>query len=1390
MIQLTTKQPARRPQESLPPGANPPFPSSETAALIRKHYRMQLGNFISHYREHGGGCTVASDISAVPMWNHSAWFEGATGLSGFLAELERAPLNAARRPAVYVLKTPVEHETRPELFRASGWEPFDQESWMIYRHGSDDSNAGEPIDLVEISDDRGVADFVEVFYAAYQVREPGYAQSLGRQLREPGEGNQIRHFVGYVQGKPVTIGTLIEREGDACIYNVGTIPDVRRKGYGRTLMRHLIDFSERRGHERLFLQVDSGSRTEKLYQRLGFETVFVRAGFRAANWAPPAEKQAKPAGSFPGWVAELGPAASAPREVGIASVQFSWPEISCLVQDEETSRVIPAETVFLAACLCLLNRYSGEDKIEFSLRTAASETGAPVSQLSSAGISQDRPVGVWLQELEARRSNNAIQSIDSGTASASGVSIDLTGAGSVGPSLGDSALEFSWLPKERRWAIHFNRERLDEAVVRRMGAHLLAIVEQIVLNPKTTISALELTTPGEKKKILGEWNQTGAAFDSKLTLSALLEEAAERSPGAPALILAEAGAGQAKTWSYAELHAAANKLARHLRELGIRPNQAVGLCLGRSMELMVALLAVIKAGGTCVPLDPAYPPERLQWLIEDCKASLVLTERKFAQMLGRFSGKAICLQEESIAWERQLASTLDAAAQPNHTAYIIYTSGSTGRPKGVLIPHKAVANHCVDVRRYYELTPRDRVLQFSSINFDAAFEQIFGALSSGACLVLRGEEVWTVRQFVEKAAELRLTVADIPTAYWHQLSQECAREPGIVPPNRLRLVIVGGETMLPETVQLWRQTPFRSARLINAYGPTEATITATAYEVPASGAVTAKIPIGRPRGCRKVYVLDRWQHLAPEGLAGELCIGGELLATGYLNLPQITNDKFMADPFAPTPGAALYRTGDLARWLPDGNLEFLGRLDHQVKIRGYRVEPGEIEAALAEHPGLREAAVTVEGNGPADRRLIGYVVAREPGFAVKELRSFLRQRLPDFMVPAEIVALDRLPLLPSGKVDRRGLAALAPARKPLIEEVKGPSEPLELQIQLIFERVLRRSPIGVDVSFFELGGDSLQALEVIVQIERVTGQSLPLGTLFQASTIEALAQTLRENRPDQAWSCLVPLQPGGSRPPLFFIHTTPGDVLGYGNLIYHLGSDQPCYGFQSLGLGRPELSHTRLEEMAAHYVRLLREFQPHGPYYLGGWCYGGLLAVEMARQLQALGEKIGLLALLETVAPDPAGLNLRYYLHRLGCFFRMKPTGWRIYLAKKIQYYLAARRANKMRFRLAAQGGLNSAADAKIDQRLAQLENIYRVNLRALKFYRAECYPGRVTLFNASEVDPAILPDPEYGWPGLAQEIEVHLVPGNHDTMLAEPHVAVLAEKIRLCLDRAGAGAK
>src|ERR1019366_3221247 len=432
----------------------------------------------------------------------------------------------------------------------------------------------------------------------------------------------------------------------------------------------------------------------------------------------------------------------------------------------------------------------------------------------------------------------------------------------------------------------------------------------------------------------------------------LFEAQAERTPDAVAIVF------EAEQLTYGELNRRANQLAHHLRALGVGPEVLVAICLERSLEMVIALLGVLKAGGAYLPLDPAYPKERLAFMLEDAQVPVLLTQERLVERFAEHDAKVICLDSGWETLARESGENPGSSTLPENLAYVIYTSGSTGQPRGVLVSHGSIADHCRNAQRYYELDSRDVVLQFASLSFDVSLEEILPTLIAGARLVIMGTNAWHPAEFHRKISEFGLTVLNLPTAYWQELVREWADVPELVPNIQPRLFIVGGDTILPDVLKVWQRTPVNSIRLLNAYGPTETTILATTFEIsprPGENTTYQRVPIGRPLANTRIYILNSFLHPVPIGVQGELYIGGTGVARGYLNRLELTAEKFIPDPFSAVPGARMYKTGDLARYRPDGNIEFLGRADQQVKIRGFRIELGEIEAALRQHPAVREA---------------------------------------------------------------------------------------------------------------------------------------------------------------------------------------------------------------------------------------------------------------------------------------------------------------------------------------------------------------------------------------------------------------------------------------------------
>jgi amino acid adenylation domain-containing protein len=651
----------------------------------------------------------------------------------------------------------------------------------------------------------------------------------------------------------------------------------------------------------------------------------------------------------------------------------------------------------------------------------------------------------------------------------------------------------------------YDRSLFDAPTMRRMLGHYHTLLEAIVHDSKARLSRLSLLPDQERQQILAEWNATAAPFGQDRAIHWLIEEQAARTPQAVALAHGE------ERLTYRELNERANRLAHYLRARGVGPEVCVGLCMERSPALIVGLLGILKAGGAYVPLDPTYPMDRLEYIVRDTAMPLALVGRDQARRLPLRPEQIIDLDQDSPAIDRESGADPAPLAQAANLAYIIYTSGSTGAPKGVGVPHGALANFAQSTIAAYAITPADRMLQFASINFDASVEEIFPTLAAGATLVLRNDAMLqSAATFLRTCQEWGVTIADLPTAYWHTLSEPLAAQALDWPPS-LRLVIIGGERALPDHWAGWNRALRGRCRLVNTYGPTEATVVATRYEQSAEqGDLAGEVPIGGPISNTQAYILTEAMALAPVGAPGELYIGGADLARGYLGKPAQTAARFVPDPFGGA-GARLYKTGDRGRYRADGAIEFLGRTDDQVKIRGFRVELGEIESALSRHPGVKTCAALAREDTPGDRRLVAYVVAaQQPAPTASELHTFLRDRLPEYMIPSALVALPALPLTGSGKLDRRALLAVEVAGPELSAAYEAPGSVIEEELAGIWGEVLKRERIGIYDNFFELGGHSLLITQVIYRVNEAFEIELPLRSLFEEPTIADLAVRVEE----------------------------------------------------------------------------------------------------------------------------------------------------------------------------------------------------------------------------------------------------------------------------------------
>jgi amino acid adenylation domain-containing protein len=933
----------------------------------------------------------------------------------------------------------------------------------------------------------------------------------------------------------------------------------------------------------------------------------------------------------------------------------------------------------------------------------------------------------------------------------------------------DFTIELRSVGEAIEGVIEYNTELFDATTIDRLWGHLAAYLHRAIAAPEQRAATISLLTSRERQQVLVEWNATERTYPRETPLVSLVEAQVERTPGAIAVVYGE------KRLTYRELNERANQLAHELCKHGAGPDQLVGLFVERSIDMMVALLAIVKTGSAYLPLDPLLPAERLRYMLEDSGVRVVVTEKSLHGDLPAFAGLAILL--EGTDWQENRRDNLVAAVGPEHMAYVIYTSGSTGKIKGVQVPRGALTNVLWSMREWLKLSECDRLLAVTTISFDIAGMDVWLPLLVGAQIVVASREAAAdgnaLRDLLDRH---RITFLQATPVTWRLLFDS-----GWSGKPDLQTVCTGEAMPLEVAAQL---VPI-VRRVWNLYGPTETTIWSTGYRVTDG---QEPILIGRPVANTKCYILDGQGQPVPVGVTGELYIGGDGLARGYLNRPELTAEKFVADPFR-TGEERMYSTGDLARYRPDSNIECLGRIDHQVKIRGYRIELGEIEAVLKGQPEIKQAVVIAREDRPGEKRLVAYLVAAaSTAPTTLELRTRLKRQLPDYMAPTAYVFLDQIPISSNGKIDRKALPL--PEETPTIQADTyiAPRNHLEKTLVGIWAEVLGAQQVGLDDDFFDLGGHSLVGVRLLAKIKKIYQVNLELAVLFEARTVRQFADVIRKlKQPTSGEYTLVPIQPNGSRIPFFCVHGVGGGVLNYQAIAKALGPDQPFYAFRSLLLTWEDIRETSIEELASAYIKEMRSFFPQGPYLIGGGSFGGIVAFEMAQQLYAQGAEPALLVLFDTSAPGSVQSvgtteKLRGFWQRLrdqGVPYLvrkvvLKGDDWRQRLVKR------SRDVASYYHRLAA-------SDLPVRLRYYQVQEAHS---RTMARYKIQRYPGKITLMRA--IDRGYLgmellgtrEDPMLGWGALAGGLEIHDVPGEHGNVLNEPHVRTVAEELETILSR------
>ena len=871
----------------------------------------------------------------------------------------------------------------------------------------------------------------------------------------------------------------------------------------------------------------------------------------------------------------------------------------------------------------------------------------------------------------------------------------------------------------------------------------------------------------ERDRLLVEWNETGVGYPG-CCLHELVGEQVGRCAGVVAVVCG----GERLT--FGELDERSSRLANYLVGLGVGPEVLVGICVERSVEMLVGLLGVLKAGGAYVPIDPGYPVERQAFMLSDSQAPVVVTQERLVGGLPVEGVEVVCLDRD---WP--LIGGLSAVApavvcDPEQLAYVIYTSGSTGQPKGVQISHRALVNFLWSMRERPGLGADDVLVAVTTLSFDIAGLELYLPLVVGGRVVIASGEVASDPRALAGLLEgAGATVMQATPTTWRMLVDSgwsggrglkglCGGE---------ALPVVLADRLVGLGVELW-----------NMYGPTETTIWSTCCRVQAGG---GSVSIGRPIGNTSLFILDELMAPVAVGEVGELWIGGDGLARGYRGRPDLTQERFVAHPFDGGVGARVYRTGDLARYRPDGNVEFLGRVDHQVKVNGFRIELGEIETVLARHPGVADAVVVARGEGAA-AELAAYVVPRR-AVAAYELRQFVSEKLPSYMVPSTVTSLGAFPLTPNGKVDRKALPEPTRVRSGDRELVE-PRTSLEGRLAVIWKRELGIERIGVTDNFFDLGVRSIVAASLFAAIEHEIGDSLPLGAIFRAPTIEKLARLIEGEDlagGDGRWTSLVEIQPEGSQPPIFCVHGGGGTILLLASLAPRFGADQPVYGLQARGLYGKVAPLRTIEEMAAHYLSEMRQVHPGGPWRVSGYCFGAIVAFEIAQQLVAQGETVELLAMFN--GPSPIWIRKWGWYGNQPSKRQKHPASPRRTKAQRFRDF--ARHPDPSRLRTGLlwetrrpRARLALALGRPLPERLRE-HYFFLLHHDAEVAYEPRPYPGELLIFYGD----GLYEDPELGWGGLAQGgIRTFAIPGaddNNRQAMMEPGASVVAARIDLHLN-------
>lgn len=925
----------------------------------------------------------------------------------------------------------------------------------------------------------------------------------------------------------------------------------------------------------------------------------------------------------------------------------------------------------------------------------------------------------------------------------------------------------------------FRKDYFSQNEIALLSQRILFILEQFPLKFEEAVESIDIIPTGEAQA-LQAFNRTEPNCQTDDSPISLFEQQVKRTPNRTAVQFADV------RLTYQQLNERANQLAHYLKKKGVQHHTLVPICMERSFDMIIGILAILKSGGTYVPIDPFYPLERIQHILDDIKAKVIVTSKLSRTRLPATDQlNLVRIDEDWLVIAAEERHNLQLPISPSTLVYVIYTSGSTGKPKGVQMPGSNLVNLLQWQEKQFQHTCR-HVLQFASLNFDVSFQEIFSTLCFGSTLYLIKESQRS--DMPELAGAINgygITHLFIPCIVLKCLAEYVAGNAIDLP--KLKTIIVAGEQLLL-TNDTRRLLDVGGITLINQYGPTEAHVV-TSFTVDRHyNGPSALPPIGKPIDGTGIYIVDNELRMLPLGVAGEICITGAGVAKGYLHNEQLTAEKFIANPFGE---GKMYRTGDIGRWLPGGNLEFLGRADNQVKIRGFRVEIGEIENVLQQCDFVRQCMVVAKENKEGTKQLVGYIIP-EKNFSRNAVVAFLESKLPGYMIPSLFIPLTAFPITPNGKVDRSAL----PPSDEATGEYAAPKTVIETTLVKIWQEVLGLEKVSIHDDFFELGGHSLLVVKTIAKINQQTGRNLPTGSLFQYPTVEKYANFLLEGRSEENTKHIIPIKTGNGKMPLYIIAPIAVEPLGrFIPFTRLLNENQPVYGIELPEVSQLNINTISIESIAARYVVDLQTHNPQGPYALSGYSIGGLIAFEMAKQLDKAGKKVALLCLFDTVAytqrPEPSEKANAHHKNKFQLYPKLKAAISSLY--HRIDDNIYAFKYNPLNTILGKKDSVISVIKKmlKVDKRKEQKtdeqrvhDDLLKLSFAAYKEYQLTPYTGDITLFRAKRRIAYLETSKTLGWSPYARAVNVIGIEGNHYSIFAPIHCKHLAKKVQQCLDR------